>query len=66
VDAAPFLDRISDDEGLTAGLDEAEAIALVKSLVARVRELAERSEDAALVRRQVEELCREARIRDEG
>jgi hypothetical protein len=68
VDAAPFLDRILDDEGLTAGLDETEAMALIQSLVARVRELAARTEDATLVRRQVEEWCREARhkTRDEG
>jgi hypothetical protein len=61
MDGAPFLDRILDDEGLTAGLDEAEAIALIKGLIARVRQLADRSEDKALVRQQVEEWCREAR-----
>ena len=61
MDAAPLLDRILDDEGLTAGLDEPEASVLVQTLLARVRELAAMALDERAIRRQVDELCRQAR-----
>jgi hypothetical protein len=74
MDAGLLLDRILDDEGLTSGLDEAEAMALIKLLTTRVRQVAEAATDAALARRQTEDLCRRARqigrvavaLRDEG
>jgi hypothetical protein len=61
VDAAPLLDRVLDDEGLTAGLDEAEAMLLVQALSARVRKLAEEVKDDATARQQVDDVCRTAR-----
>jgi hypothetical protein len=61
MDPAPLLDRVTDDEGLTAGLDEAEATLLVAALSSRVRALATGTTDAARARRQTEELCRLAR-----
>lgn len=61
MDAAPLLDRVLDDEGLTAGLDEPEAFLLVQSLSAHVRKLAEGARDEATARRQVDDVCRAAR-----
>jgi hypothetical protein len=61
VDAGLLLDRVLDDEGLTAGLDEPEAMLLVQTLSARVRKLAAESGDEATAQRQVDELCRTAR-----
>jgi hypothetical protein len=61
MDAAALLERVLDDEGLTAGLDEPEATALIQAVTARVRALAAATGDAALARRQTEEVCRVAR-----
>jgi hypothetical protein len=74
MDAGLLLDRILDDEGLTSGLDEPEAMALIELLTTRVRQVAEATTDAALARRQTDDLCRRARqigqvavtLRDEG
>jgi hypothetical protein len=56
-----LLDRVLDDEGLTAGLEEPEATLLVQSLSSRVRALAAGTADAATARRLVDDLCRTAR-----
>lgn len=61
MDAAPLLDRVLDDEGLTANLDEAEATLLVQTLSARVRKLAISARDEATARREVDDICRTAR-----
>jgi hypothetical protein len=61
VDAAPLLDRILDDEGLTAGLDEAEAMALIRALSDRVRKTAAGTADAGIAQQKTEALCRQAR-----
>ena len=61
MDPAPLLDRILDDEGLTAGLDEPEAMLLIRTLTDRVRRMAAGAENAAAARRQTEALCRRAR-----
>ena len=61
MDPSPLLDRILDDEGLTAGLDEPEAMVLVRELANRVRQVAARAADPADARRLTETLCRQAR-----
>ena len=61
MDAGLLLDRVLDDEGLTAGLDEPEAMLLVQALSARVRKLAAESGDEARAQSQVNELCRTGR-----
>src|SRR5215211_2061813 len=61
MDPAPLLERVLDDEGLSAGLDEPEATLLVQALVSRVRLLAAGTDDSAQARRQTDELCRVAR-----
>ena len=61
MDPSPLLDRILDDEGLTAGLDEPQATALVRELAARVHRIAADARDPAEARRQTEILCRQAR-----
>lgn len=61
MDAALLLDRVLDDEGLAAGLDEPEASLLVQTLSARVRKLAEAARDEATAQRQVDDFCRIAR-----
>jgi hypothetical protein len=61
VDAGLLLDRVLDDEGLTAGLDEPEASLLVQVLSAQVQKLAAETGDEAIAQRQVDELCRTAR-----
>jgi len=74
MDPAPLLERVLDDEGLTAGLDEPEASLLVESLAGRVRTVAGMTTDPTQARRQTEELCRVARqiartavsLRDQG
>ena len=74
MDPAPLVERVLDDEGLTAGLDEPEAMLLVEALTKRVRTLATGTTDAAQARRQTDELCRVARqvaqaaasLRDQG
>jgi hypothetical protein len=61
VDPTPLLDRILDDEGLTGGLDEAEATLLIRTLADRVRKVASGTSDPATAARQTEILCRNAR-----
>jgi hypothetical protein len=61
MDPTLLIDRILDDEGLTAGLDEPEATLLIRTLTARVRAMAARVSDPAVGRRQTEALCRRAR-----
>jgi hypothetical protein len=61
VDPASLLDRVLDDEGITAGLDEAEAMTLLRVVSDRVRSVAAATNDAAAARREVNSLCREAR-----
>jgi len=61
MDPTPLIDRILDDEGLTAGLDEPEAMALIRGLSDRVRAMAARVADPATARKQAEALCRRAR-----
>ena len=61
MDPAPLLERILDDEGLTAGLDEAEAALVIRTLGDRVRQIAAGTRDASLARSHVEALCRRAR-----
>ena len=55
---APFLDRLLDDEGLTAGLDEPEAMLLLGALSDRVRDIAAATTDVAAAKRLVDRLCR--------
>jgi hypothetical protein len=61
VDPTPLIDHILDDEGLTDGLDEPEAILLVRALTDRVRTAATSSTNADIARRQTEALCGWAR-----
>jgi hypothetical protein len=61
VDPTPLIDRILDDEGLTAGLDEPEAMRLIQALTNRVRAAAESAPNGDAARRQTEVLCRRAR-----
>ena len=61
VDANPLIDRVLDDEGLTAGLAEADAMLFIRALTVRVRELAAHATDAATAKRKVDEICRRAR-----
>ena len=61
MDPDPLLDRVLDDEGITAGLDEAEAMALLRAASDRVRSIAATTNDVAAARRDVELLCRRAR-----
>ena len=61
MDPTPLLDRILDDEGLTAGLDEPQAMLVVRELSDRVRRIAAETTDPALARRKTEVLCRQAR-----
>jgi len=61
MDPGPLLDRVLDDEGITSGLDEREAMALVRAVSDRVRALAAGTNDASRATKQVNELCRRAR-----
>src|SRR5262245_15946259 len=61
MDPTPFLDRLTDDEGLTRGLDETEAMSLLAALADAFRAIAARSTDAARANRDVEDLCRRVR-----
>jgi hypothetical protein len=61
MDPAPLMERVLDDEGLTDGLDEPEAMLLVDALTRRVQALAAGTTDAAQARRQTDDLCRLAR-----
>ena len=61
MDPRPFLDRITDDEGLTAGLDEERAMLMIRALADHVRALADNARDSSDLSRRVESLCRRAR-----
>src|SRR5438105_1024291 len=61
LDPGPLLDRLLDDEGITAGLDEAEAMVLIQSLSARIRKLAAAISDEQSARKQVDDICRAGR-----
>ncbi len=61
MDAELLLDRVLDDEGITAGLEEPEAELLIATLGDRVRKLAAEATNEQAARRQVDELCRQAR-----
>jgi hypothetical protein len=61
MDPTPLIDQVLDDEGLTAGLDEREAMLLVRALTDRVRTMAGRVSDPATGRRLAEVLCQRAR-----
>ena len=61
MDPTPLLDRVLDDEGLTAGLDEAEASSLARALADRVRAVAAAARNADDARRKTDALCRRAR-----
>jgi hypothetical protein len=61
MDPAPLLNRVLDDEGLTAGLDEPEATLLIRTLGDRVGAIAAAAPDASIARKQTEALCRRAR-----
>jgi hypothetical protein len=61
VDPASLLERVLDDEGLTAGLNEPEAALLIRALSDRVRVVAAGTGNAATARQATEGLCRRAR-----
>jgi hypothetical protein len=61
MDPSLLLERVLDDEGLTAGLDEADASFIVRAVSDRVRALAGRANDDSVARRQTDALCRRAR-----
>jgi hypothetical protein len=60
VDADLLLDRILDDESLTAGLAEADAMLLIRTVGDRVRRLAKQVKDPGTAKRKVDDLCRKA------
>ncbi|HEX3148524.1 MAG TPA: hypothetical protein VHR66_10600 [Gemmataceae bacterium] len=61
MDTGPLLDRVLDDEGLTAGLDAAAATELIRAVSACVRTMASTVKDEAIARQRTDELCRQAR-----
>jgi hypothetical protein len=61
VDPTPLLDRVFDDEGITSGLDEAEAETLLKAVAERVKAIAAKAPDYPTAQSMVETLCRKAR-----
>jgi hypothetical protein len=61
MDPAPYLDRILDDEGITAGLDEPEAAIMIRALGDHVRQIAAATNDPTTANREVDHLCRRAR-----
>jgi hypothetical protein len=61
MDPIPLVERVLDDEGLTAGLDEPEGMLLVQALTDRVRTMAARAGDSTQARRQADEICRVGR-----
>lgn len=71
MDPTPFLERVLDDEGLRADLDDQEGMLLVQSLIERIKQMANAGQCDAV---RVEDLCRRARsvartvavTRDEG
>jgi hypothetical protein len=61
MDPGPLLDRVLDDEGITSGLDEREAMVLLRALTDRVRAVAAGTNNASRATKQVDDLCRRAR-----
>jgi hypothetical protein len=61
LDPTPLIDRVLDDEGLTSGLDEPEAMLLLRALTDRVRAAAMAATDGDVARQATESLCRRAR-----
>jgi hypothetical protein len=61
VDPTPLVERILNDEGLTADLDEAAATLLLQELTARARKVAAAAGDLPTALRKTEDLCRSAR-----
>jgi hypothetical protein len=61
MDPGQLLDRVLDDEGIASGLDEREAMTLVRAVSDRVRALAAGTNDASRAAKQVNDLCRQAR-----
>jgi hypothetical protein len=61
LDLAPLIDRILDDEGIAAGLDEPEAMILIRTLADNARAIAASESDSAMAHKRLEEMCRRAR-----
>jgi hypothetical protein len=61
MDAAPLIERILEDEGLTSDLDEADASVLLKELTGRARKVAATASDLPTALGRVDALCRSAR-----
>ncbi len=61
MDPGPLLDRVFDDESLTADLDGPEAELLLRAVAERVRTIAKSSKAPDHAATQVEALCRSAR-----
>ena len=58
MDARLLVERVLDDEGLTAGLDEPEASALVRALTDRVTRIAHTAKDETTAERLTNEVCK--------
>jgi hypothetical protein len=61
MDAAAYVSRVLDDEGLTDGLNDPEARMLIEWLVAEVELIAEELDSEPAIWREVEDLCRRMR-----
>jgi hypothetical protein len=61
MDPTPYLDRLTDDEGLTRGLAEEEAMAMLRALADKVRAIVAKSSNEGDATRKVEALCQRAR-----
>lgn len=61
MDAAPLIERIFNDEGLTSDLDETVASLLLNELADRARRIAATAGDLPTAHGRVEALCRSAR-----
>lgn len=59
MDAGPLVDRILEDEGLTADLAESEAMSLVSWLVGRAKKLAKEAPTMAEAHRRLNALCQQ-------
>lgn len=61
MDAGPLIERILNDEGLTADFPEADAEAVVGWLIVRAKALAASGRTPATANRRLEDACRHAR-----
>jgi hypothetical protein len=61
MDPGLLIDRILDDEGIAAGLDEPEAMLLIRTLSDRARAIATSHSNAEIPHKRLDELCRRAR-----